>query len=138
MTLLKRSKEMKRQSSKHAKRNRDYARQRQNWLIGKRCAVCNRYWATEVHHIAGRNAKARDSVAAMYEDPRNWLPVCGAFYNDCHGRVDKESPALLACAAKMRRGELDIIFLRSLRPGRRFSFALSELHQALDDLEAML
>ena len=128
---------MKRQNNKHAKRNRDYARQRQNWLIGKRCAVCNRYWATEVHHIAGRNAKARDSVAAMYEDTRNWLPVCGAFYNDCHGRVDKESPALLACAAKMRRGELDIIFLRSLRPGRRFSFALSELHQALDDLEAM-
>ena len=128
---------MKRQNTRHAKRNKDYARQRQEWLIGKRCAVCKRYWATEVHHIAGRNAKARDSVAKMYEDTRNWLPVCGAFHNDCHGRCDKESPALLACAAKMRRGELDIIFLRSLRAGRRFAFTLSELHQAMDDLEAM-
>ena len=123
---------MRRQRTKYKHRNADHAITRARYLLGKVCQVCRRSLAVEVHHIAGRNASARDDIAARYEDPKNWLAVC----RPCHIRVDKETPALVACAAKMMSGGLDLNFLKDLRSGRRFSFDLADLHQALDDLEA--
>ena len=101
------------------------------YLLGKLCAVCRVRAAVEVHHLAGRNAAARDEIANQYEDDRNWLPVC----RSCHTIVDKQSPATWACAAKMMAGELDIEFLRALRAGKRFSFDLAELERACDDIK---
>jgi hypothetical protein len=120
---------------RNAARNEWAAARRRKYLLGKKCAVCNRHYATEVHHIAGRNAAAREQVFLRYEDPRNWLAVCGQFQLGCHERIDKESPALWVCAAKLQLKELDLEFLRELRQGRRFAFDFDELHQALDDIE---
>ena len=127
---------MNRTSNRHRSRNRAHAKCRAEYLAGKPCAVCRKVPATEVHHIAGRNASARNAIAECYEDLRNWLPVCGSFQNNCHERIDKESPAMWSCAAKMQMAELDLSFLRRIRMGRRFSFTLAELEQAADDLEA--
>jgi len=126
---------MKQNNVSKLTRNQNHAKERKAWLAGQWCSVCRRHRATEIHHIAGRNAAAKDAIAVLYEDPRNWLAVCGAFAGNCHDRIDKQVPALLACAAKMRLNELDIKFLRTLKPGRRFAFTLDQLHQALDDLD---
>jgi cytochrome c553 len=87
--------------------------------------------AREVHHIAGRNAAARDSIAQKYEDKKNWLAVCRV----CHSAVDKETPAVTACAAKLLAGELDLRYLQDLRPGKRFAVSLGDLAQACDNLK---
>ena len=126
---------MDRTGKKYKARNKKSAQARAEYIYGKLCAVCRCHPATECHHLAGRNAKARDEVAAQYEHPANWLPVCGSFGRGCHEMVDKETPALMACAAKLEMGELDIRHLQKLKAGRKFAINLSELHQALDDLQ---
>ena len=123
------------QRRKFAKRNRFFAGLRAKFLQGKLCEVCQKHKATEVHHIAGRNAAASDAIFSRYENEKNWLAICGAFQNGCHELIDKQSPAVWACAAKLEQQKLDIDFLRSLRSGRRFAFTMSELEQAADDLE---
>ena len=122
---------MKRNRPKYAARNRAAAKARQQYLTGQRCRLCLKRFASEVHHIAGRNAAACDAIAAQYESEKNWLPLC----RECHELIDKQTPALWACAAKLEMGELDLDFLRSLRTGRRFAFNMAELSQAVDDLE---
>ena len=128
--------EMKRQAKKHQARNRRSADQRKAYLQGKVCAVCRCFPASEVHHIAGRNAKARDSIAEQYEHIANWLPVCGMLGRNCHDIIDKQSPALWACVAKMEMNELDLNHLKKLRDGKKFAVSLGDLHQAADDLES--
>lgn len=122
---------MRHQRKKYQRRNKAYAHSRADWLRGRTCQVCRRCIACEVHHIAGRNAAARDSVAGRYEQQKNWLAVC----RPCHVLVDKESPALMACAAKLLAAELDLRHLQDLRPGRRFALSISELEQACDNLK---
>ena len=99
-------------------------------MRGQRCQVCDLRRAEEVHHIAGRNAAARDSVASRYEDQKNWLAVCRA----CHLIVDKESPAYMACAAKLLAGELDLRHLQNLKAGRRFAISMADLEASCDNL----
>ena len=121
---------MKRQRAKYRQRNKTHAQARADWMRGRSCQVCSRKGADEVHHIAGRNAAARDTIAEKYEQQKNWLAVC----RGCHIIVDKESPAYTACAAKLLAGELDIRYLQDLRPGRRFALTISDLEQACDNL----
>ena len=125
---------MRNRRAKYAARYEQAAARRRLYIKGKKCSVCNQAPATECHHIAGRNSSARDEIFALYEDERNWLPVCGQFQNGCHSKVDKDG--LWSCAAKLLMDELDLTFLKTLRPGRRFAFDLSELHQAADDIKS--
>lgn len=101
------------------------------------CAICHKRAGTEIHHIAGRNSKRCD----LYEHAFNWLSVCQI----CHTEYDKESPALIVCAAKLMTDaglpddmhEFDLERLQSLRAGRRFAFSLKELDTAVEQLEMM-
>ena len=126
---------MKKKADKHKARNLQDARRRAAWLIGKSCAICG-CRASEIHHIAGRNAKAKNSNGLNnYEDARNWLPICNTFTGlGCHEKYDKESPAVTVCAAKMRRGELDLEFLKGLRPGRRFAITSIDIANRMQEL----
>ena len=121
---------MRKQRLKYKKRNTDYAHRRALYVLGKLCSVCRHRPAVEVHHMAGRNAAARNEIANKYEDTRNWLAVC----RQCHVLCDKETPAHTACAAKMLQGELDLEFLKALRPGKRFALDLTTLHEKCDQL----
>tara|TARA_R100000808_G_C2153609_1_gene163996 strand:+ start:2274 stop:2681 length:408 start_codon:yes stop_codon:yes gene_type:complete len=121
---------MKRVNTKYRSRNGRSAQERANWMYGKKCQLCKHREATEVHHIAGRNAKARDDIYARYECQENWLASC----RRCHVMVDKETPAYWACAAKMLEGELDLRHLQDLKPGKKFAILMSEIQQASDDL----
>ena len=123
---------MKRQRPKYRQRNKTHAQARADWLRSKYCCqVCQQRPADEVHHIAGRNAAARNTIAEKYEQHKNWLAVC----RGCHIIVDKETPAYTACAAKLLAGELDIRHLQDLRPGKRFALSISELEQACNNLK---
>ena len=123
---------MRHQRKKYQRRNKTHAHSRKDWLRSKYCCqVCKQRPAREVHHIAGRNATARDSIAEKYEQQKNWLAVC----RGCHLIVDSESPAYTACAAKLLAGEFDLRYLQDLRPGRRFALSISELGQTCDDLK---
>jgi len=120
---------MRSQSNKYRKRNKDHAQKRKSWGEEKNlCQVCNYRSVTEVHHIAGRNAKARDEVAKRYECEKNWLAVC----RRCHSMIDKECPAYWACAAKMLAGELDLAHLQILSPGRKFSIDDYEIKEVVE------
>ena len=121
---------MRREAKKYKSRNAEYTRKRAAYLSGRKCALCNKVRAEEVHHIAGRNAKARDSIAEKYESVANYLAVC----RRCHNVVDKESPALYATAAKLILGELDLALLKELKTGRRFSITYAELERAVEDV----
>ena len=130
-TLIIKGIELRRTRKKYATRNKAHAQHRGDWLRDRLCQVCGKRLADEVHHIAGRNAAARDSIAEKYEHQKNWLAVC----RGCHLIVDKESPAYTACAAKLLAGEFDLRYLQDLRPGRRFALSISELEQACNNLK---
>ena len=130
---------MRTTSLKYEKEIIDAQRRRKAWHNGEPwyCRICHKRPGIEVHHIAGRNAKRCD----LYEHPFNWLSLCGP----CHVEYDKESPALIVCAAKLMADhqlpedmrEFDLERLKALRSGRRFAFTLAELQQACDQLEMM-
>lgn len=87
---MKRSR-LKRRSPKHAEAN-DAAREARDAYRCTHpvCMLCEWRWhenesfekprlSTEVHHIAGRDAKRCD----VFEVAANWLPIC----RECHERV---------------------------------------------------
>lgn len=97
---------MRRISKKHAARDRRATKARREWLRKQpACAIClleakrgdrsnhRIFPADDAHHIADRNASARQAIHEQIECPANWLAVCGAFGSNHHDLADSNNPS---------------------------------------------
>lgn len=123
---------LNRRSPKHRAANDEAARARAKYLLDfPNCAICSVHadtiealsgrlrWldqATEVHHLCGRNAKAKDKT--RYERPQNYLCLC----KNCHRFVtlDSRLSAWICWAAKLFTDPdtADLDYLRTTKPTR--------------------
>jgi ribosomal protein L37E len=78
-------------STAQKKRLSDYSKIREEWIMGKICAVCKVAHARDVHHMKGRagyaDEQARNEGIKLLIDIRFWLPVCGP----CHTHITVDS-----------------------------------------------
>lgn len=120
-------KPLKKRSPKYAAQNRQAANDRALYLLANPCCAICAYQrhvgtipprqvrpAVEVHHLAGRNAKACDK----YEHPRNWLSVCRLHHD--MATDDSIGTAGICAAAKafVDPKQYDPEWLLQIRPKR--------------------